>query len=227
MSTKNWFRHTTWTTDEQQDFFARLARAHKNKRPQYLYIQATTLLESQKRGNTQAALNLLELCLADYAPRDDEIDTIQQLRARGLEELGQTDAAIEAYRLALRARQRDPQIRSTAPVDFAYLLVRERRTALYAEAMEALTQYADPVILLFPDAQYRYAAACALIAQEAGETERAKEFAAKALDAASKTSSGLSYHPDVGLVAHIDKGIERRLKKILKPGPLGWLRTKR
>src|SRR5512140_3125999 len=200
MTTRNWFRHTTWTSDDQQDFFARLGRATKQKRPQYLYIQAACLLETHQRRNVQAALGLLDLCLAEYAPGDDEMENLQHMRARCLEELGQTDAAIEAYRAALQARQRAPQGRSTAPLDFAYLVVRKQRKDLYAEAMEALTKSADAVILLFPDAQYRYAAACAIIAQETGEPERAKDFAAKALEAASKTSSGLSFHPGAGLV---------------------------
>lgn len=227
MSTKDWFRHITWTDDDQRDFFARLARAHKNKRAQYLYIQAATLLESHQRGNTQAALDLLDLGLAQYEPRDDEIENLQHMRARCLEELGRTDAAIEAYRAALQARQNAPQGRSLAPLDFAYLVVREQRTDLYAEAMEALTKYVDEVILLFPDTQYRYAAACAIIAQDTGETERARDFAAKALQAASRTDSGLSYHPDAGLATNVDQGIKARLKKILNPGPLGWLRLKR
>src|SRR5512142_1203776 len=223
MSTRNWFRHTTWTSDDQREFFARLMRATKQKRPQYLYIQAACLLETHQRRNVQAALGLLDLCLADCAPGDDEIENLQHMRARCLEALGQNDAAIEAYRAALQARQRTPQGRSTAPLDFAYLVVRKRRRVLYAEAMDALTKYVDEVILLFPDAQYRYAAACAIIAQETGETERAKDFAAKALEAASKTNSGLSYHPDAGLVGKIDKGVDARLKRILHPRPLGWL----
>ncbi len=227
MSTKDWFRHTTWTAADQQDFFARLARAHKNKRPQYLYIQASYLLDTHQRRDVWAALDLLHLCLAEYAPSDDEIENIQHMRARCFEKLGQTDAAIDAYRAALNARQRAPQGRSYAPLDFAYLVVRKHRTGLYAEAMNALTNYADAVILLFPDAQYRYSAACAIIAQETGETERAREFAAKALQAVSKTDSGLSFHPEAGLVANRDKDIESRLKKILNPGPWGWLRFRR
>ena len=226
MSTKDWFRHITWTDDDQQDFFARLARARKHNRPQYICIQAATLLESRQRGNTQAALSLLDLCLAEYAPRDDEIENLQHMRARCLEALRQTDAAIDAYRAALRARQQAPQVRSQAPIDFAYGIVREQRTELYAEAMKALNEYADPVMLLFPEAQYRYCASCAIIAQEAGETERAREFAEKALEAASKTESGLSYHRNIGVVKSMDRSIERRLKKILKPEPLGWLRSK-
>ena len=227
MSTRNWFRHATWTDDDQRDFFARLARAHKNKRPQYIYIQAIHLLESHDRGNTQAALGLLDLCLAEYAPEAMELEDLQHARARCCEQLGQVDAAIEAYRLALQARRNAPNGRSYAPLDFAYLIVHKQRTDLYAEAWSALTQYVDGVVLLFPDAQYRYCAACAVILQETGDGEKAKEFAAKALQAASRTDSGLSHHPGIGLVKNMDKGMETRLKKILKPGPLGWLRAKR
>ncbi len=227
MSTKDWFRHTSWTAAEQQDFFARLARARKHKKPQYLYIQAACLLGTHQRRNVQAALDLLDLCLAEYAPDATELEELHHTRGGCFEQLGQTDAAIDAYRLALQARQQDPQGHSLAPLDFAYLIVRAQRTGLYAEAMGALTQYVDEVILLFPDTQYRYCAACAIIAQETGETERAREFAAKALEAASKTNSGLIYHPDVGVVKHIDKRIESRLRKIVSPGMFGWLRLKR
>ena len=226
MSTKDWFRRTTWTDDDQRDFFARLARARKPNRPQYLYIQAACLLGTHQRGNVSAALDLLNLCLAEHAPADTEIENLQHLRARALEELGQNDAAIDAYQLALQARRNAPSVRSYAPLDFAYLIVRKQRTDLYAEAMSVLTQYGDAVVLLFPDAQYRYCAACAIIAQEAGESAKAKEFAAKALQAASTADSGLSGHPDIGLVGHMDKGMETRLKTILKPGPLGWLHIK-
>ncbi len=189
-------------------------------------IQAVHLMQSGARSNVQAALDLLNLCLAEYAPDATELEELHQARGGCFEQLGQANAALDAYRLALQARRAAPGVQTTAPLDFAYLVVREHRTDLYVEAMDALTQYVEPVVLLFPDTQYRYCAASAIIAQETGETARARDFASKALQAASKTGSGLSYHPDVGVVTNIDRDIERRLKKIVSGGWLGWIRIK-
>jgi len=95
-----WYRRTTWTKDDQADFEARLARARKQNRAQYLLIQASYLMEAANRKLTSAALELLNRMLAEY-PSDVQVAQAHTQRAECHIQLGEVDKAIEAFRSAL------------------------------------------------------------------------------------------------------------------------------
>src|SRR5207302_1964915 len=60
-STRDWFRKTAWSADDERDYRAHLERARVDRRPQYLRIQAAHLLEN---GLPEPALALLDEFLA-------------------------------------------------------------------------------------------------------------------------------------------------------------------
>jgi len=76
-STRDWFRKTTWSADDERDFRAHLKRARVDRRPQYLRIQAAHLLEN---GLPEPALVLLDEFLA--APDDLFLPLGHSLRAQ-------------------------------------------------------------------------------------------------------------------------------------------------
>ena len=66
MNNHMWYRKTTWTANDREDFFARLKRSRKTSRGQYLKIQAYHLYETNSPIEIKAALELTELALAEY-----------------------------------------------------------------------------------------------------------------------------------------------------------------
>ena len=68
----DWFRRTSWTDSDQQDFEQRLARARLHKRPQYLRIQAVSLVQTGEPDLIQAAQSLIDRFLREYA---DDLET--------------------------------------------------------------------------------------------------------------------------------------------------------
>jgi len=214
---QDWYRHTTWTPADREDFHAHLARARSHKRGQYLQIQAAHLQQAGTREALDGALELLELLLREY-PAPIQLESACLLRARCLESLDRLDDALGSYRLAFQARRDNPKIRTYAPLYFGMFVVRHARVELYAEAQAIFHELVQDNDLIFPDAQYLYFAANAIIADHYGRTEFARVCARKALEAAAMDHSGSGRHPQLGLVEKHDANIERKLKKILNRG---------
>ena len=128
-----WYRRTTWTKDDQADFEARLARARKRSRAQYLRIQASHLMEADNPQLTSAALELLNRMLAEY-PSDIEVAQAHAQRAECYIRLGEVDNAIEAFRSALAKEREFPNVRTTAWLDFGWLVIERGLPELYDEA---------------------------------------------------------------------------------------------
>jgi hypothetical protein len=62
---RDWFRCTDWNEATEGEFFRRLKRARR-QRPQYLVIQAATLVGTGRRELAACALSLLELFTQEY-----------------------------------------------------------------------------------------------------------------------------------------------------------------
>src|SRR5262245_1457138 len=111
-----WFRRSTWTRADQDDFNARLRRSRPHSRSQYLRIQAVHLAEA---GRCTDALSLLETLIADY-PDQLQLASAHRQRGECLMELGNANAALEAYQDAIRAQRAFPNVRTPAPLDFGF-----------------------------------------------------------------------------------------------------------
>ena len=91
-----------------------------------------------------------------------------------------------------------PGVRTGASLDLAWLIATERIRRLYNEAL--LLVDARRASLSLPVDEFRESAIRALIASNQGDRSSARQFAAIALEAAGRTTSGLRYHKTVGLV---------------------------
>ena len=67
----DWFRKTSWTREDREDFFERLSRSRKYNRAQYLRIQASYLAENGNIELLNAALELLEMLFTQYPDRTE------------------------------------------------------------------------------------------------------------------------------------------------------------
>ena len=216
---RDWYRKVSWTDDDERDFRARLKRARPENRGQYVYLQAITLLGGADRWLTAAELLLREHIdtYPDDFRRGEAFNALGELFERR-EEVGQ---ALEQYQLAM-ARMREHPGRPYAWLSYARLVARRRLRAHYETAKSAIAEFdaANP----FPLHIFRVNAALALIAKDEQRNEDARTFAIKALAAASAKTTGLRYHPLLGLVGSEEGPTIRELSRIAGSGGLavGW-----
>jgi tetratricopeptide (TPR) repeat protein len=213
MGREDWYRRSTWSVVDQQDFLARLkrSRASANK-AQYLRIQASYLAAA---GNHTAAVELLDKLFLE-CPERLQLAEAHLQRALCLIELNQHQATIEEFRASLQAQRDCPNVGTTCWLQFPWFIVQREDRALYDEALAVLNEFRSDVSLTFPIDGYRYAAVRALIAEARGETDSAREFAKVALQCAEMSFSAFRYHPTVGLVEKVDPRIHGRLAALVQ-----------
>jgi hypothetical protein len=86
-SNRDWYRKSTWSAADQEEFRARLAKARRKARPQYLKLQALYLIGA---GLHEQALGLLDEFFAD--PDEFHAADARALRARALAALEKPDS---------------------------------------------------------------------------------------------------------------------------------------
>lgn len=210
MSSDDWYRRTTWTDDDRADFNARLRRARKHNRPQYLRIQAVHLADA---GNHTAALELLDRFLEID---DGSIDLAQaQLqRAESLLATGNEDAAINAFRASLAAERQRPNVQTQAWLLFPWFIVETQHTELYSEADSVLSEFSATRTPSFPVSDYRLQSIKALLLAHDGNAQQAKLHAQQAMAASYAKHSGYRYHPNLGLVQDTNTAVHERVSEI-------------
>lgn len=204
-----WFRRTTWTEQDRAEFFARLKRSRSVfHKAQYLRIQAAHLCQVGDTPCLRAALDLVDLMLAEY-PDTAQLAAAHAQRATCLVALGERAAALVAYRNAVDTERRVRGIRPGAYIGFAELVVELERDDLYAEVLSLLNEHASDEP--FPLQRYRSSAVRAFIAERQGRHAEAQGHALAALDAAAETQSPMRYHRSLGLVTDRDSTAYARL----------------
>src|SRR5262245_57279217 len=98
MTSKDWFRQTTWSREDEQAFFSRLARSRGSlHKAQYLRIQAYSLAETGNEALVSAALSLLNRLLTEF-PEPSQLVAAHFQAARCHERLGDLGAAVNQFR---------------------------------------------------------------------------------------------------------------------------------
>jgi tetratricopeptide (TPR) repeat protein len=211
MSKTEWFRRTTWSDADREDFNARLKRSRGvGNKAQYLRIQAGHLADA---GLHAAAIELLDRLFAEF-PRRIELAQAHAQKADSLAKLGQLEAAIGEYRTALQTERDFPNVRTNAWLDFGWLVVERQLTDFYDEVSRVLQEFREEDGLKFPAIEYRYATIQALLADARSEKAQARKFAKQALAEAAKDHSGLRYHSTVGLVGSEQATFASRLRTL-------------
>lgn len=209
MSKPEWFRRTVWSVADREDFHARLKRSRSaGNKAQYLCIQAGYLADA---GYHAEAIELLDQFFAE-CPEQIQLAQAHARKADSLAKLGEIEAAIHEYRAALQTEREFPNVRTNAWLDFGWLVVEKELKSIYDEVSQILHEFRKEGGLKLPAVEYQYATIQAILADSRGERTRAREFAKQALFEASKSYSGLRYHPTVGLVGTQRDTFESRLK---------------
>jgi tetratricopeptide (TPR) repeat protein len=172
MSDREWFRNDAWTAAIEAQFYAKLRRATKQRRAQYLCLQAYHL----RRSAPEIALRLLDEYFAVPERFDDA--RAHTFRAHAQLALEDIDEAVKAYEAALDTEKKFPNSTTDARIDLPFLIASRRIQAKYPLAMTLL---ADPGILLFPYQRFKHHASLALILAERNELSAASSHAVAAL----------------------------------------------
>lgn len=207
-----WYRKTTWTVADAEDFEARLklSRGTYNK-SQYLRIQASHLQGATPPLYAEA-LSLLDRVLNEH--RDDsQVASALLQKAECLDATAGFDAAIPFYREGLSFEQSHQRARTSAWIIYPWRIVNEKRVDLYNEALGSIEFGSGG--LLFPIDQYRLSVIQAIIRKWKGDETFARSFAKDAHEIAARIHSGFRYHKDVGLVNEIEPWVKATLDDIL------------
>ena len=207
MSRDNWYRNVTWNAEIEEHFFEKLRRS-RSQRDQYVVLQAAALV----RSHPEQTIRLIDYY---FETRTDTFDDIRahNARAEALVAMGQTGAAIEAYKAVLQCEAILPSFRTNARVDLPFLIAQERVESEYEYALQLLDSAAresNP----FPLYWFRLHAAFASILSATGAIARAKEHATAAVVAAQKTATPLPHHPRLGLVDERQNSVLREMYRI-------------
>jgi hypothetical protein len=210
----DWYRAPTWTGAARDTFEQRLRRARPHKRPQYLRVQAVTLLQSGDSHDRQAAIDLLHQLLDQY-PENFEVPFAHELLAQAYWADG--DLALAEYQLRC-CLATSPANRSgttgLADLALAELLVERGDSARFGEAAALLDAADLPARLVFHAQVFRYYLIRARLADRVGDPRR-REYAQRALQVAAITTPQFPRHPDVGLV-HTSAAVLAELREITK-----------
>ena len=207
----DWYRRTTWSVDDQTDFFARLKRS-RTRKTEYLRLQALALAETRQPELVGAALELLDLALSDQ-PDTFHLSMLHLQRAECLVALDRAPEAVLAFRASLQARRELPNVINMAYLEFAWMIARLRMKGHYGEVAATFREFAQQSDLVFPINAFRYFGALALIAADQGDLHSARRWAANAVASASEQRGPFARHPTFGLVdgAAVDHVAHQRL----------------
>ncbi|HEY4216449.1 MAG TPA: hypothetical protein VGM67_04895 [Gemmatimonadaceae bacterium] len=127
---KEWYRRSTWTARDREEFNARLARSRgQDRKAQYLRLQAYHLHEVGDQHLLPGALELLDRLVSEF-PEPFQLGLAFSLRAEVLVDLGRSDAALVSYEQALSARRSFPAVCDDAYLGYVELILALKRALL-------------------------------------------------------------------------------------------------
>lgn len=217
-SKDDWFREPCLSEESRTEFERRLSRA-RSSRPEYLRIQAHSLLSA---GSFDSALDLVDRIRADHP--DHLTAWILEQRGDCLRALRRSGEAIEAYVQALEEMKRDRGLLGNAHFSLAELVCEINRDDLYERTLGYLTEFWDSAPL-FPAHEMQQFGWTAILLDRLGQSEEAKPPARRALAAVAKQRSKAANHPTLGLVGDSHPEMRRELERIVgsafQSDPLG------
>ncbi|PKN98604.1 MAG: hypothetical protein CVU43_16020 [Chloroflexi bacterium HGW-Chloroflexi-5] len=216
MSNLDWYRKTTWTDSNKDDFFAHLNRSRNSSRCQYLKIQAIYLFQTRRFKEVSASLVLVNLALDEYPEWHFQAELLGQ-KAECLNYLGNLDLAEENFIFALNAMRDFPNVQPNVPISFGLFVIEHKIDRLHKEVLQVLDEFNDlEKGIVFPISIYYYFGIKAIIFHREGNLSEAKLLAQIAVTESEKLYSGLSRHPHVGLVNDKEDLFHKELLYIAK-----------
>lgn len=172
-----WYRHTTWTKADEEEFFTRLGRARRDGRAQYLNIQAIELIYTGKPKLLNVAESLLLKILTDFP--DNRLEKSQTFNSLGSinRTRGDNEKALQYFKQAVDFEKVYPNVISGALLNFAETVIELGRTEFYNEVEEALVAQAIRDRPIFPFEVYIIGSVLSIIFAIKGDGEKATYYA--------------------------------------------------
>lgn len=215
MSSEDWYRRETWTEEDEEQFEKKLSRT-RGRRSEYLRIQAGTLAQTGEPAVARAAIGLATRYLRENPEGIFRAGVLLAI-ANASATLGDHHGAVQAYREALEAERRRPNVHELAHLHLAWFVATNDLDAVFEEVLAVLEATLTEEDLVLPFWQYRYFAAVAIMSSALGDAARATEMARRALEAAEVQRGPFWRHPNLG-VARVDAKLQRRLAELSNRG---------
>ncbi len=216
MATDEWFRNTTWDSNIETDFEARLKRSRgAYHKAQYLRIQASYLLDSVDKPTQVIGVRLMERLIADFPT--EEFSTIfghEQLGDYYLKS-GDFDKAAKHFRLVTEhytAKNSRSGTSATADLKLAETILTANWADKFDEAYSICKNFPLDK-LTFNNEKFYYAVLVAQLCDRLNKKEEAKDFALTAIEISKITEPQFNRHKTVGLVRATDRQL-RTLEQI-------------
>jgi tetratricopeptide (TPR) repeat protein len=213
-----WYRCESWTQAEEQQFFAKLSRARKDGRSQYLRIQAVYLIERGDLRLLDVAESLLNKILTEYP--DDRLETSPALTMLGriYRTRGNNERALDYFKQAIDFEKEFPNVIWGASLSFAEIVVEDNRTEWYDEVQKTMLAEIKNGGLLFPTQWYTIASVLCVIYASKGDREKVKFYAyiAERNATAKRNSLWNPRKKKLGLVEERNALLDRKVRRALR-----------
>jgi tetratricopeptide (TPR) repeat protein len=203
----DWYRRKTWTKTDEEEYFAKLRRARKSGRPQYLKIQAIELVETKDPKLLEVAESLIQTLFTDYP--DEKFE-----RSSSLETLGDIykyrhkfDKALEFYKKAIDFEKSYPNVLTQAYLEYSELVVKLKKKEHYDFVEKIVSKRIKES--MFPIEKYKAFSILSIINNYIGDKKKVEHYAALANKNANAETSGLRYHKFLGIVTERDSLLDK------------------
>lgn len=172
----DWFRRKTWSKTDEEEYFAKLGRARKDGRAQYLRVQAKELIEMKEKSLLSVAETLLNRILIEYP--DSRIEKSQTYNSLGEIYKLRVDyeTALEYFQKSLDFEKEFPNVITSVYLNFSETVVRAEKTELYDKVEKLLTEKINKDTLKFPIQNYIMYSVMTVISKYKGDLEQTKIY---------------------------------------------------
>ena len=131
MGKEDWYRKTTWSKSDKEEFFERLKRSRTSfHKAQYLRIQASHLQSVGTIEMANHSLELLDLMFKEF-PEKSELSSAFLQKAECLIILGNIQQAIDEMRNTLQSEREFPNVKTYAWLEFGWTTIIYQLSDLY------------------------------------------------------------------------------------------------
>ncbi|MFZ4263613.1 hypothetical protein ACFRAE_16355 [Sphingobacterium sp. HJSM2_6] len=207
----DWYRRKTWTKTDEEEYFAKLGRARKDSRAQYLRVQAIELIETKDKNLLSVSETLLNKILKDYPENRIEKSQTYNLLGEIYKLREEYNTALEYFQKSLDIEKEFPNVVTTAYLNFSEAVIRAEKTELYDKVENLLTEKLNEDTLIFPVQNYIMYSVMIVIAEYKRNFEQAKiyeELAGKY----AKTQTNSLWNPNknkIGVVKEKVKWLDK------------------
>ncbi len=171
----DWYRKKTWTKRDEEEYFAKLGRARKYWRAQYLRVQATEFIGTEDKNLLSIAETLLNKILTDYPDNRIEKSCTYNLLGQIYKLKSDYNTALIYFKKSLDYEKDFPNVITTSYLDFSELVVLAGKTELYDEIENLLIEKINKDTMKLPIENYIMHSIMAIISAFKGKLEKAKE----------------------------------------------------